>query len=157
MKTLKPVDRINLIGPLGNGFEILSNKKLVILVAGGMGIPPLEHLAKELKNHCPDTEVIVFAGAKNASQLPCLDVKFDKISKDPDFVISEFAQYNVKSLISTDDGSAGFKGFVTEMLESRLKDNKPAGSETIIYTCGPEAMMKRVAAISAEFKMPGEP
>jgi dihydroorotate dehydrogenase electron transfer subunit len=154
MKTLKPVDRINLIGPLGNGFEIPSDKKLAILVAGGMGTPPLEHLAKELKNRCPNTKVIVLAGAKNVSQLPYLDMKLDEVSKDPGFVLNEFAQYNAKALISTDDGSAGFKGFVTEMLENWLKDRKPAGSETIIYTCGPEAMMSRVAAISAEFGIP---
>ncbi|MBN1787505.1 MAG: dihydroorotate dehydrogenase electron transfer subunit [Sedimentisphaerales bacterium] len=154
IKTLKPVDTINMIGPLGNGFEIPRDKKLAILAAGGMGSPPLEHLAKELQNHCPKTEVIVFAGAKSVSQLPYLDIKLDKISKEPDFVINEFVQYNAKSLISTDDGSAGFKGFVTDMLKNWLKDNKPAGSDTIIYTCGPEVMMSSVAAISAEYDIP---
>ena len=133
MKTLKPADEINLIGPLGNGFKIFSDKKLAILAAGGMGAPPLEHLAKELKKQCSKTEVITLAGAKNISQLPCLEIK------------------DTKTLISTDDGSAGFKGFVTEMLEKWLTDKKPDSSKTIIYACGPEEMLARVAAISSEF------
>ena len=136
MKTLKPADKINLIGPLGNGFKIFSDKKLAILAAGGMGVGPLEHLAKELKNQCPKTEVITLAGARSISQLPCLEIK------------------NTKTLISTDDGSAGFKGFVTEMLEEWLKDKKPDSSKTIIYACGPEEMMARVAAISSELEIP---
>lgn len=131
MKTLKAGDQINLIGPLGNGFKILKDKKLAILVAGGMGAPPLRHLAKELKNQCPQTEIIVMAGAKSVSELP----------------------YPDKALISTDDGSAGFKGFVTEMLAGWLKDKKPDSGKTIIYTCGPEAMMSQVAVISGKLNI----
>jgi dihydroorotate dehydrogenase electron transfer subunit len=154
MKTLKPADKINLIGPLGNGFNIFSDKKLAILVAGGMGAPPLQHLAKELKNHYPKTEVIAFAGAKSIPQLPYFDIKLEKISKEPAFVLGEFAKHNAKALISTDDGSAGFKGLVTEMLKGWLNDKKPDSSKTIIYTCGPEAMIAEVAAISSKFNIP---
>ena len=46
MKNLKPGDEINLIGPLGNGFSIPKNKKHALLVAGGMGAPPIQHLAE---------------------------------------------------------------------------------------------------------------
>jgi dihydroorotate dehydrogenase electron transfer subunit len=135
MKTLKPADEINLIGPLGNGFKIFSDKKLAILAAGGMGAPPLEHLAKELKNQCPKTEVITMTGARNISQLPWLENK------------------NTQTLISTDDGSAGFKGFVTEMLVKWLKDKKPDSSKTIIYACGPEEMLAQAATISSKFNI----
>ncbi len=154
MKTLKPADEINLIGPLGNGFKIFKDKKLAILVAGGTGSPPLQHLAKELKNQCPKMETIVFAGAKTLSQLPYRDIKLEKISKEPSYVLSKFEKHNAKALISTDDGSAGFKGFVTAMLTKWLKDKKPDSNKTIIYACGPEAMMSQVAAISSQFNIP---
>jgi dihydroorotate dehydrogenase electron transfer subunit len=154
MKTLKSSDKINLIGPLGNGFKIFGDKKSAILVAGGMGAPPLQHLAKELKSHYPKTEIIVFAGAKSVSQLPYSDIKLEKISKESAFVLGEFAKHNAKALISTDDGSAGFKGFVTEMLKNRLKDKSIDSSKTIIYACGPEAMLAQTAVISSEFNIP---
>jgi len=153
MKTLKPADTINLIGPLGNGFKIFDDKKLAILAVGGMGAPPLQHLAKELKKQCPQTEVIVFAGAKSLSQLPYFDIKLEKISKEPTFVLGEFAQHNAKALISTDDGSAGFKGFVTKMLKDWLNEKRPDSKKTIIYACGPEAMMSEIAAISSKFNI----
>ena len=154
MKTLKPADKVNLIGPLGSGFKISRDKKLAILVAGGMGAPPLQHLAKELKDKCPDTETIVFVGAKSLSELPYSDIKLDKVPKEPALILNEFTKYNVKALVSTDDGSFGFKGFVTEILKDWLKSKKPDSGQTIIYSCGPEAMMSRVAAISSEFNIP---
>jgi dihydroorotate dehydrogenase electron transfer subunit len=135
MKTLKSGDKINLIGPLGNGFKIVREKNLAILVAGGMGVAPLLHLAKELKK-LPEIQVVALVGGKSDSQLPCREVK------------------NIKTLISTDDGSVGFKGFVTEMLKNRLKENNPPSGKTIIYTCGPEIMMAKVAAISSELNIP---
>jgi dihydroorotate dehydrogenase electron transfer subunit len=134
MKTLNTGDKISVIGPLGNGFSIEKAKSLAILVAGGMGIPPLLHLAKEL-NKKPDTKTIAFVGAKNSSQLPCREIK------------------NIKTLISTDDGSMGFKGFVTAMLKDWLVKEKPDVNKAIIYTCGPEVMMAGVAKIAAEFNI----
>jgi len=132
MKTLAAGDKISLLGPLGNGFSIEREKTLAILVAGGMGIPPLLHLAKELSKS-PNTKTIAFVGARSGSQLPCREIK------------------NVKTFISTDDGSLGFKGFVTAMLKDWLVKEKPDASKTIIYTCGPEIMMTGVAKIAGEF------
>ncbi|HBG77535.1 MAG TPA: hypothetical protein DDW84_01620 [Phycisphaerales bacterium] len=131
MKTLSPGDKISIIGPLGNGFSIEREKTLAILVAGGMGVPPLLHLAKELSKS--KTKTIAFVGAKSGSQLPCSEIK------------------NVQTLISTDDGSMGFKGFVTAMLKEWLVKEKPDVSKAIIYTCGPEIMMAGVAKIAGEF------
>lgn len=152
MKTLKPADNVNLIGPLGNGFTIPANKKLAILVAGGMGAPPLQHLAKELKDKCK--EIIVFAGAKTLVKLPYADMRLENVSNEPGLVLNEFAKYGVKTLISTDDGTAGFKGLVTEMLRNWLKSKRLDNGKTILYACGPEVMMKQVAAITLEFKIP---
>jgi dihydroorotate dehydrogenase electron transfer subunit len=133
MKTLSSGDKISVIGPLGNGFSIELEKTTAILVAGGMGVPPLLHLAKELSKS--DTNIIAFVGARSGSQLPCREIK------------------NVKTLISTDDGSMGFKGFVTAMLKDWLVKEKPDASKAIIYTCGPEIMMAGVAKIAAEFNI----
>lgn len=134
MKTLAAGDKISLIGPLGNGFSIEREKTLAILVAGGMGVPPLLHLAKEL-NKNPHTKIIAFVGAKSCSQLPLREIK------------------NAKTFISTDDGSLEFKGFVTAMFKDWLVKEQPDTSKAIIYTCGPEIMMAGVAQIAGEFKI----
>ncbi|MHC5076076.1 MAG: ferredoxin reductase domain-containing protein, partial [Planctomycetota bacterium] len=79
MTSLSSRDVINVIGPLGNGFWIPENKKLAILLAGGMGSPPLEHLAQFLTAEHPDIEVQVFVGAKTVKDLP-FEKKTDQIS-----------------------------------------------------------------------------
>jgi dihydroorotate dehydrogenase electron transfer subunit len=98
-----------------------------------MGVPPLLHLAKELSKS--NTNIIAFVGARSKSQLPMQEIK------------------NVKTFISTDDGSMGFKGFVTAMLKEWLIKEKPDAGKAIIYTCGPEIMMAGVAKIAGEFNI----
>ncbi|OHB49901.1 MAG: hypothetical protein A2Y10_12780 [Planctomycetes bacterium GWF2_41_51] len=152
MKTLKSGDTISLIGPLGNGFSISENKKTAILVAGGMGAPPLVHLSGLMKSQCKDMEIIVFVGAKSISELAFFDLKIDKLIKTK-VKLGEFEKHNIKTHISTDDGSAGLKGFVTDMLKNWLIQNKPDAKDTVIYACGPEAMLRASAAVSTEFKI----
>jgi dihydroorotate dehydrogenase electron transfer subunit len=61
--------------------------------------------------------------------------------------IAEFARHGIPTVITTDDASYGFGGFVTQALERWLDAN--IGRPTTIYTCGPEPMMKRVARLGA--------
>lgn len=152
MKTLKVGDKVSIIGPLGNGFS-LPDKKLAILVAGGMGAPPLVHLSALIKSKCPDTEMVVFVGTKSVSDLAFFEVKADKLDKKK-ITLGEFDRHKIKAHISTDDGSAGAKGFVTELLKQWLTANKPDVSDTIIYACGPEPMLRATASVSGEFKIP---
>jgi dihydroorotate dehydrogenase electron transfer subunit len=151
MKTLKVGDKVSIIGPLGNGFS-LPEKKLAILVAGGMGAPPLVHLSALIKSKCPDTEMVVFVGTKSVSDLAFFEVKADKLDKKK-ITLGEFDRHKIKTHISTDDGSAGAKGFVTELLKQWLTANKPDVSDTIIYACGPEPMLRATAAVGSEFEI----
>jgi dihydroorotate dehydrogenase electron transfer subunit len=139
METLSTGDCLSVIGPLGNGFRIPEGKKHALLAAGGMGTPPIQHLAKVLAGVFPEIKVTVFAGAKSKEKLT---IEFDK-----------FSECNIEPVVSTDDGSAGLTGFVTVHLEKLLAEEKPIAEETIIYSCGPEEMLARVAAISAEAKI----
>jgi dihydroorotate dehydrogenase electron transfer subunit len=67
---------------------------------------------------------------------------------EPRDLADEFTRHGIRSVLCTDDGSYGFRGLVTQALEKYL-DRLPAGDLLIIYTCGPEPMMKRVAQIAA--------
>jgi dihydroorotate dehydrogenase electron transfer subunit len=70
MTTLAAGDTLSVIGPLGNGFAVPKGKKLALLVAGGMGAPPLEHMAQWLRHNHPKMDVMAFVGARSREQLP---------------------------------------------------------------------------------------
>ena len=152
MTTLASGASISVIGPLGNGFWVPAGKKRAVLVVGGMGAPPLQHLAKILTADYPDTEVIAFAGAKTVKELP-FEGRLDEISQQLGFSLAEFARYAVKSIVATDDGTAGFHGLVTDCLSEWLGRTGLASESVIIYTCGPEAMLARVAEIAKAKKI----
>ncbi|GAH70860.1 unnamed protein product, partial [marine sediment metagenome] len=149
MTTLSAGDSVSIIGPLGNGFWVPDGKKRALLVAGGMGAGPLEHLAKVFTADYPDMEVIAFAGAKTVKELP-FEARLDEISQQLGFFLGEFAKYGIESLVATDDGSAGFAGLVTDCLSEWLGKSDLAGENMIIYGCGPEQMLAQVAEIAKD-------
>ncbi|HEY7115534.1 MAG TPA: hypothetical protein VH475_03050, partial [Tepidisphaeraceae bacterium] len=126
--------------------------ELALLVGGGVGIPPMLYLAQKL----PGRRAVAFCGTLARDLLP-LTIAQDSSpptpeSTDPRDNVAEFARYGVGAVITTDDGSYGFRGFVTQALEQYLQrlSTQHSRLRTVIYTCGPEPMMKRVAAIAAD-------
>ena len=111
---------LNVLGPLGNGFDTDIEGK-VLLVGGGMGLAPLLSAAEKL--NYPD----ILMGGKNADEV---------MFWEREFVAEVDAMF-----VMTDDGSLGEKGFVTNFLPEILKE----GKYSAVFTCGPEIMMKNVA------------
>lgn len=126
MSELKKNDIVNVVFPLGNGFTIPEKSEKVLLVGGGVGIAPLLQLGLELKNAGADVSYLL--GAKSKSDLVELEV---------------YSKYG-EVFTSTEDGSLGEKGFVTQNSAFNGK------SYDRIYTCGPTPMMKAVAKIALE-------
>jgi dihydroorotate dehydrogenase electron transfer subunit len=152
LSELKVGDTLDVLGPLGNRFRLPAVNEIPLLVGGGVGIPPMLYLAQKLKGK----KGIAFCGALTRDLLP-LTIIGDapaplQDSTEPLNSIDEFARYGVAAVITTDDGSYGFRGFVTQALERYLDRTFPAGKQQggrpLIYTCGPEGMMKRVAEIA---------
>ena len=152
MTTLSAGDSVSVIGPLGNGFWVPDGKKTALLVSGGMGAGPLQHMAKILTADFPDIDVTAFAGAKTVKGLP-FEGRLDKIAQQLEFSLPEFARHGVRSLVATDDGSAGFAGPVTDCLLEWLGKSDSASESTVIYSCGPEAMLARMAEIAQDNKI----
>lgn len=148
MTTLSKGNSVSIIGPLGNGFYIPDGKKTALLVTGGMGAGPLLHLAKVLKTNCPDLEVITFVGAKTSAELPFENLPA-KIGTESGPWLAEFNQYQIESIVTTDDGSVGNEGLVTDCLAHYL-GKSGVNKNAIIYSCGPEAMLAKVAEIANE-------
>ena len=129
MHNLKVGDLVGLRGPYGNTFDIKGEE--VLLVGGGCGAAPLIHLAetakrsgikvKSLVGACTRDEVLFEDRYKECGDLEC----------------------------STDDGSFGYNGFVTDLVEKELGAKK----YDCVYTCGPEIMMKKVFGICEKNKI----
>lgn len=115
-------DYLDFIGPVGNSFDIYNSRNRIAVVGGGIGIFPLLYVLKESKSPVKKA----FIGFRNK-----------------EFVVleEEFKKYSTHLYISTDDGSYGYKGFITDLLAKSLEKNEV----DIIYTCGPVPMMKKVA------------
>lgn len=108
-------------GPYGHGF--IKRGEKVALVGGGIGIPPLYAFAK--KNQGKFRQMTLIYGARSKDELSLLDIE----------------NYVDDAVITTDDGSAGRKGFPTEVLAERREEFDQ------VYACGPEPMLKAVLKV----------
>lgn len=135
---LRAGDAVSILGPLGNHFSLPHQNSHAILVGGGVGIPPMLYLAEALAGR----RATAFIGATTRDLLP--------VTIRPDGSADEFARHGIQSIITTDDGTIGERGFVTKALEHFLDHPQPTTSDQhhTIYTCGPEPMMKRVAEMA---------
>ena len=149
MTTLAEGDKIDVIGPLGNGFTIHKSTKTALLIGGGTGTPPVQHLSKYLKENRPGIDTTVFVGARSKGDLP-LDIQTEDDGED---VIAEFAKLSINYIIATDDGSSGFKGVVTEAVKTFIERKGLDAQDTVIYACGPEPMLKAAVKLAVEYGM----
>jgi dihydroorotate dehydrogenase electron transfer subunit len=151
MARLKEGDEVFILGPLGNQFELPRADGKAILVGGGVGIPPMIYLGEALAGR----KAVAFCGALSRDLLPLtIQGTLEKDSIEPQPVIEEFSRHGIPSVVTTDDGSFGFGGFVTQALEKYLDSVLSTQHSALsIYTCGPEPMMKRVAEIAAARKI----
>ena len=149
LSQLKLGDNVSVLGPLGNQFELPPPREMGILVAGGVGIPPMLYLAEKLKGRA-----IAFCGATTRDLLPfTLGEMGDEPFWDPALRVAEFARLHIPSVVTTDDSTFGYGGYVTQALEQYLESVTDPPPFTI-YTCGPELMMKRVADIAISRRIP---
>jgi len=147
---------LSVLGPLGNEFTIESNRPQAALVGGGVGIPPMLYLGRALM--AAGRDVTAFAGARTASLLPLTPspVAPPRADGTPGACLAEFAEMGAAAVVATDDGSLGFPGFVTEPLERWLDAQSDPAARAKVYTCGPELMMRAVAALCAARSVPCE-
>ena len=123
-------DKVNVLGPLGNGFTVTPNDRL-LLVGGGIGVPPLlGQAAFTAKN---STAVLGFRSAGRA------------------MLVEDYRDYCEAVYLCSDDGSLGRHGFVDAQLKDILEKDK---NFTAVLACGPKPMLKNVAKVAAEYGVP---
>jgi dihydroorotate dehydrogenase electron transfer subunit len=140
LANLRPEDKVDFLGSLGNTYDVEAARgREALLVAGGVGSAALFMLAEELVRR--DARVKLFIGGASRGDLCGLG----------DF-IGLLREENV--ICATVDGSLGEASFVTAPLERHLQ--RGSGARTIIYACGPDPMLHRVAQIAERFGAPSQ-
>lgn len=163
-----PGDCLHIHGPLGRGFDIPSvlpavsalsaasacsvisaanETSLFIAAGGGIGLAPLNLAVREILERNPNARIVLIAGGKDASIKELID--FFRLPAE------------VELILCTDDGSAGKKGFVPDILAEYLtakgltaRGSASAPAVSMLYACGPNPMLEKIAAFSNEYGIP---
>jgi dihydroorotate dehydrogenase electron transfer subunit len=163
---MEPGQSLEVLGPLGNGFTLPPTGGSAVLVAGGIGVPPIAALAAEF-SHQPSaiSHQRVFLGGRTAEDILCLE---------------DFEAAGARVHITTEDGSLGTRGLITDLLdpflsaerrgpsaepraqnsgspEPRTPDLEPRTSilePLTLFTCGPPGMLAAVACLAEQHQVP---
>ena len=118
LRAMSAGEKLNVLLPLGNGFDLTTAGDRPLLVGGGVGVPPLLLLAKRLKADGKEVDVVL--GFNNAREI---------------ILAEEFRAAGCNVTITTVDGSNGCKGFVTDVISA-------ANTNSYFYACGPRPMLR---------------
>ena len=134
LSLMTPGSKVRVMGPLGNGFPLEENKNLknVILIGGGIGIPPMLGVANAIKNRDNSIRVTAVIGYRDRH----------------DFLSDDLYEVADNLIIATDDGSRGTHGTVIDA----MNENDVQGD--VIYACGPTPMLRGVKNHGEQFGIP---
>ena len=137
--------RLDVWGPLGNGFPPLTTRHL-ILVAGGIGQTPFLALCKEALGHRRYGDL-----PRQASACATVTLCYGVRSQEWIAGVDDFSPLGITVRLATEDGSQGHRGLVTEVLEQVLRETELPRH---VVACGPEPMLRVVARLAAENHTP---
>lgn len=129
-------EELDILGPLGKGFNLPGDLKTAVLIAGGMGVAPLLAWAEEIKAKVKNVYVII--GARTKGLVLCEN---------------DFRGLAMEVKIATDDGSKGYKGLATDLLKESLSTFNLKLS-TMVYACGPKEMLRETASFTVDRGIP---
>ncbi|MBI2457610.1 MAG: dihydroorotate dehydrogenase electron transfer subunit [candidate division NC10 bacterium] len=141
LSRMEPGQEIEILGPLGNSFTLPDDLGQAVLVAGGIGVPPIAALAAQVaqirNSKFEIRNLDVFLGGKTSEDILCL---------------KDFEEAGAGVHITTEDGSLGTRGLITDPLRPFLLTPHP--SRLTLYTCGPPGMLAAVAGLAEESGIP---
>ena len=129
-------DRLDILGPLGRGFDLQGFGGRHFFVAGGIGVAPIRFLAEYLTDLGKNLAACkLFLGGRSQEDLLCQ---------------KEFERLGIPLVLTTDDGSLGDQCLVTHPMELALQQSRPDG----IFACGPGPMLTCLSGIVAKYQVP---
>jgi dihydroorotate dehydrogenase electron transfer subunit len=153
--TARPVGAsINVVGPLGNHFRPPEDDRLCILIGGGGGVAPVFGLADYLAGL--GKRCLAFLGAATVGKMPTTFRQLPEPTRQrlaETDAVAEFAESETPTILTTDDGSAGFRGTATAAIEAYL-NTLWNGEPLALYGCGPTPMLEALARIACQRGIP---
>lgn len=155
LAALQPDDAVSVMGPLGSGFAEPDHKSRVLLVAGGVGLPPLLWLAESVLHHggcalgvsgAVSGDLVAVPKAQCVSTIDDLRAAVEGSSSPHDS--------SPAWLIATDDGTHGFHGTAVDALRAVYDRFRSSLAGWTVCTCGPEAMMRSVSEFCVQQSIP---
>ncbi len=147
LAVLSPGDLVDVLGPLGRGFNPPASHKRALLVAGGIGLPPIRWLGEKLTRLGVSCEAVY--GAQTRALMPVTLAQEPPKDGALALCVEDFARDRIPTAITTDDGSCGLHGRVTDAMEKCLARSSDVSSYQA-YACGPTPMLRAVAAFCAD-------
>lgn len=134
LSRLEQGDRLDVLGPLGRGFDVDPGSRRIYLAAGGIGVAPIRFLAHTLiARGANPADCRLFLGGQRRSDLLCR---------------TELETLGLPVTVTTDDGSAGNQCLITDPLEAAIRKKKP----DMVYACGPHGMLACIIGIARRTK-----
>jgi dihydroorotate dehydrogenase electron transfer subunit len=131
---LKPGDEVQVTGPLGFGFTVLTSAAAHVCIGGGVGVAPFPLLVRAIRRSTATAPVYCLLGGPNRQRIPFAD---------------RLAALGARVLTATEDGSAGLRGRVTDLLPEVEKEVGGLG-RAALYVAGPEGLLGACARLAAE-------
>lgn len=128
-------DQLSVLGTLGQGFEPPENNRVSLLVAGGIGVAPLFFLARALRGR----RIHLMTGFGSLNEI---------------IPINTITNLDIQQSISTDDGTDGHTGPVTDLLTTYLEQHAEKKEALSLFACGPIPMLKRIASMALDNNIP---
>lgn len=146
---LRPGQVLNLSGPFGRPFCVPQRGTSLVLVGGGVGIPPLLYLARRLQELGHEDVTVIF-GATTRNLFPVPLTEEPRADGTPMCCVRLPGNAPYAAAVTTDDGSFGLRGVVTDALAVWERSRQSQRSSTTVFACGPEGMLRAVAGRTRE-------
>jgi dihydroorotate dehydrogenase electron transfer subunit len=167
----KPGDRINILGPIGNGFRPDPDRPLIVMIGGGVGIPPLIFLGEHLCNHAwrnnnwhkvanNRADTVAFFGSEIPFpfELQESEIALEECPALATTTIEIMENCNIPCRLASTAGFAGcYPGMVTDLARRWLETlTVKRLAEATLFACGPEPMLRATAKLARAFDLPSQ-
>lgn len=171
MSKFESGEHISILGPIGNGFQPDSDRPLIVMIGGGVGIPPLIFLGEHQRDHAwidddwhqvtaPTVDTVAFFGSEIPFPFELQEsvITLAGCPASATTTIKIMEACNIPCRLATTSGFAGcYPGMVTDLAREWLK-TLPAErlTEATLYACGPEPMLRATASLARAFDLPSQ-